>query len=197
MLTCLSSLLTRLSAAGYVCGHQLVWGEAPGSWPADWAKQAPLLLPLSAGAGSTEDGSGSSSSGSSSSDSSSSSGSSSSAFAQDDDDQQQQQDQQQHAPLPPGWTFQVKLLRPADIEGAVALRAEEAGWWPRQLSALMGALLAAAGYPGAAADEYFAQDGWSGPEGGVGRLLLLLGDPLQQVDVPWTPTTLVQDWSVM
>ena len=31
---------------------------------------------------------------------------------------------------------------------------------------------------------------------GMVLLLLLLGDPLQQVDVPWKPTTLVQDWQI-
>jgi hypothetical protein len=27
-------------------------------------------------------------------------------------------------------------------------------------------------------------------------LLLLLGDPLNQVDVPWSPTTSVQNWTL-
>jgi hypothetical protein len=40
------------------------------------------------------------------------------------------------------------------------------------------------------------KDDWTGPKGGLGaELLLALGDPLQAVDVPWTPTTLVMDWS--
>ena len=30
----------------------------------------------------------------------------------------------------------------------------------------------------------------------VDQLLLFFGDPLQLVDVPWTPTTLVQDWQL-
>lgn len=59
---------------------------------------------------------------------------------------------------------------------------------------MLGALLVAAGYAGAGADEYFTQDEWSGPTGARERLLLLLGDPLEMVDVPWHPTTLVQDW---
>lgn len=40
------------------------------------------------------------------------------------------------------------------------------------------------------------KDDWSGPSSLGGRLLLLLGDPLQNVDIPWTPTTLVQDWTI-
>ena len=30
----------------------------------------------------------------------------------------------------------------------------------------------------------------------VDQLLLFFGDPLQLVDVPWTPTTLVLDWQL-
>jgi hypothetical protein len=39
-----------------------------------------------------------------------------------------------------------------------------------------------------------SQDNWSGPTDLKQRLLLALGDPLQQVDIPWHPTTLIQDW---
>jgi hypothetical protein len=45
-------------------------------------------------------------------------------------------------------------------------------------------------------DEYFYQDYWSGPESTADKLLMMFGDPLQQVEVPWNPTTLVQNWTV-
>jgi hypothetical protein len=62
---------------------------------------------------------------------------------------------------------------------------------------MLTALLAAGGYaPPESVDEYFYQDNWQGPSSAAGKLLLLFGDPLQQVDVPWTPTTLVQDWTL-
>ncbi len=57
-------------------------------------------------------------------------------------------------------------------------------------------LLAAGGYGDAAVDSYFAQDAWSGPTDVKSRLLLALGDPLDMVEVPWHPTTLVQDWQL-
>jgi hypothetical protein len=76
----------------------------------------------------------------------------------------------------------------------VALRAEEDGFWSRHVSSMIGALLKSAGYSSVTADEYFYQDYWAGPSSAADKLLLLLGDPLQQVDVPWTPTTLVQNW---
>ncbi|KAF6256925.1 hypothetical protein COO60DRAFT_59654 [Scenedesmus sp. NREL 46B-D3] len=103
---------------------------------------------------------------------------------------------QQQEPLPPGLVFQVKLQQPADIEGCVSLRQEEDGFWSRHISSMLAALLAAGGYSAEAVDEYFYQDSWQGPSSAAGRLLLLFGDPLQQVDVPWTPTTLVQDWTL-
>jgi hypothetical protein len=61
---------------------------------------------------------------------------------------------------------------------------------------MLAALLAAGGYSAESTDEYFYQDNWQGPSSAAGKLLLLFGDPLQQVDVPWTPTTLVQDWTL-
>lgn len=92
--------------------------------------------------------------------------------------------------------FQVKLHLPADIEGCIALRAEEEGFWGPYVSAMLAHLVTGAGYADVAADEYFVQDDWSGPKNNADALLLLFGDPLQQVDIPWYPTTLVQDWSV-
>ena len=56
------------------------------------------------------------------------------------------------------------------------------------------AVLSAGGYPEAAADEFFFQDKWKGPSSWKERILLFLGDPLQQVGVPFDPTTIVQDW---
>ncbi len=63
------------------------------------------------------------------------------------------------------------------------------------MSSALSALLARGGYT-ATADEYFSQDNWSGPTSLRERLLLALGDPLQAVDIPWRPTTLVQDWAL-
>lgn len=77
----------------------------------------------------------------------------------------------------------------------MALRSEEDGFWSRHVSSLIAALLESSGYT-PVVDEYFYQDYWSGPQSTAGKLLLLFGDPLQQVDVPWNPTTLVQNWSV-
>ena len=85
---------------------------------------------------------------------------------------------------------------PADIEASVALRAEEDGFWSRSLSSMMMQLMKEAGYQSVGVDEYFYQDYWSGPQSLQDKVLLLLGDPLQQVDVPWKPTTLVQDWQI-
>ena len=90
---------------------------------------------------------------------------------------------------------QIKLLQPADIEGSVALRSEEDGDM-RVTSSLLAALLEAGGYVGVVCDEFWSQDSWSGPQSAGGKLLMLLGDPLQAVDIPWQPTTLVQNWTL-
>ena len=102
-----------------------------------------------------------------------------------------------YAPLAPALCLpiQLKLQQPVDIEGAVALRSEEDGFWSRHVSSLVAAMLHAAGYQ-PVVDEYFYQDYWSGPQSPADKLLLLFGDPLQQVEVPWNPTTLVQNWSL-
>jgi hypothetical protein len=91
--------------------------------------------------------------------------------------------------------MQLKLQQPADIEGAVALRSEDDSFWSRHASSLISALLHAGGYS-PVVDEYFYQDSWSGPQSTADKLLLLFGDPLQQVEVPWYPTTLVQNWTL-
>lgn len=52
-------------------------------------------------------------------------------------------------------------------------------------------LLELAGYGSSTVDEYFYQDEWQGPSKLSDRILLFLGDPLEQVDVPFTPTTLI------
>ncbi|KAK9866449.1 hypothetical protein WJX84_012457 [Apatococcus fuscideae] len=91
-------------------------------------------------------------------------------------------------------TFQVRLEQPADLSASVSLREEEKGFWSRNASSMLQAVLAAAGYPAAAADEFFFQNKWQGPSSLKERILLFLGDPLQQVGVPFNPTTLVQDW---
>ena len=64
------------------------------------------------------------------------------------------------------------------------------------MSSALKTLLAHGGYQATTADEYFSQDNWSGPTSLRERLLLALGDPLQAVDIPWRPTTLVQDWTL-
>lgn len=48
----------------------------------------------------------------------------------------------------------------------------------------------------ATVDEYFFQDTWEGPTSLSGRLLLLFGDPLERVEVPFNPSTLVQNWEL-
>lgn len=57
-------------------------------------------------------------------------------------------------------------------------------------------LLQLAGYSTSVVDEYFYQDEWQGPSRLSDRILLFLGDPLEQVDVPFTPTTLVQNYTL-
>jgi hypothetical protein len=88
--------------------------------------------------------------------------------------------------------FQVRLVAPADIEGGVALRAEEDGFWAALVPSALAALLRAAGRP-AAVDETYFQDAWQSPPALRDRLLLALGDPFFEVEVPFTPDTLVLD----
>lgn len=90
--------------------------------------------------------------------------------------------------------FQVTLRGPADIQGSVSLRGEEDGWWGRAESSLLAAVLAAGGHPDATTDEFFFQDQWQGPKALADKALLFFGDPLQTVEVPWVPTSLIQDW---
>ena len=37
-------LLDRLEAQGYMCRYQVVWGEAPGTWPQDWMIREPRVV---------------------------------------------------------------------------------------------------------------------------------------------------------
>eukprot|EP00798_Chlamydomonas_sp_ICE-L_P001943 gene1943-33354_t len=92
--------------------------------------------------------------------------------------------------------FQVKAQQPADIGGSVALRSEEDGFWSRSLPTMSSALMTAAGYPDVIVDDYFYQDEWEGPTGLFDKFLLLIGDPLEMVDIPFTPSTLVQNFIV-
>lgn len=48
----------------------------------------------------------------------------------------------------------------------------------------------------ASVDEYFFQDQWEGPTTLSDKLLLLIGDPLERVEVPFYPSTLVQNWEL-
>ncbi|KAG2499349.1 hypothetical protein HYH03_002924 [Edaphochlamys debaryana] len=48
----------------------------------------------------------------------------------------------------------------------------------------------------ALSDEFVYQDAWEGPKGWGSQLLLLLGDPLEQVGVDFAPSSLVQNWTL-
>ncbi|MEW5305544.1 MAG: hypothetical protein WDW36_008078 [Sanguina aurantia] len=99
-------------------------------------------------------------------------------------------------PAQPGMVFQLRLHQPADLAGSVAIRSEDEGFWPRAVSSMLKHLLADAGYTAATVDEYFFQDIWEGPTSLSDRLLLLFGDPLERVEVPFNPSTLVQNWEL-
>lgn len=43
LVTCMQQLLQQLKSDGYICAYQLVWGTAPGTWPADWATQPDVV----------------------------------------------------------------------------------------------------------------------------------------------------------
>lgn len=90
--------------------------------------------------------------------------------------------------------FQITLRAPADILGSVSLRGEEDGWFGHAASAALAAVLRAGGWPHSLPDEFFFQDEWQGPQSIRDWLLLQFGDPLQNVEVPWEPTSLIQDW---
>uniref|UniRef100_A0A383VZF7 Uncharacterized protein n=1 Tax=Tetradesmus obliquus TaxID=3088 RepID=A0A383VZF7_TETOB len=119
------------------------------------------------------------------------------------EDLQQQQQQQ----LPPGLQFQQlvgleDLQQQQPLPPGLRFQQVDVPWTPTTLvqdwtlAAMTTALLAAGGYTPESVDKYCYQDSWQGPSSAAGKLLLVFGDPLQQVDVPWTPTTLVQDWTL-
>lgn len=92
--------------------------------------------------------------------------------------------------------MQVRLRLPADIEGSVSLRSEQDGFWSRSISSMLMQLFVAAGY-GASVDELFIQDQWGGPKSLKDKVLLFFGDPLlMEVEVPWIPQSLVQNWTL-
>lgn len=112
-------------------------------------------------------------------------------------------------PDAPGWTargessvvgspdeplrrLQIRLAAPADIEGGIALRAEENGWRLRLVAEAVTHLAKQFGFA-ATADETFFQDAWTGPPALGDKLLLALGDPFFSVQVPFVPDTLVLD----
>jgi len=88
--------------------------------------------------------------------------------------------------------FQLRLEQPADLEGGVALRAEEDGWWAALVPSALGALLRVARRP-AVLDETYFQDRWQSPPALRDRVLLALGDPFFQVEVPFVPDVLICD----
>ena len=91
--------------------------------------------------------------------------------------------------------LQVRLRQPADIEGNVSLRSEQNGFWSRSVSNMLRRLIVAAGYS-ATVDEVFIQDTWAPPSGLKERILLFFGDPMMEVEVPWKPESLIQNWTV-
>eukprot|EP00892_Ulva_mutabilis_P005388 jgi/Ulvmu1/3220/UM015_0261.1 len=92
-------------------------------------------------------------------------------------------------------SFQVRLRQPADIEGSVSLRSEENGFWSRSVSSILQSLLKDAGYS-SSVDEVFFQDEWQPPKSLKDRIVLFFGDPLMQVEVPWEPQSLIQNYTV-
>jgi hypothetical protein len=88
--------------------------------------------------------------------------------------------------------FQLRVEQPADLEGGVALRAEEDGFWAALVPAALGALLRSANRP-AEIDEVYFQDAWQGPAALSDRVLLALGDPFFTVEVPFVPDVLICD----
>ncbi|GAX78310.1 hypothetical protein CEUSTIGMA_g5752.t1 [Chlamydomonas eustigma] len=169
LISVVQQLLERLQSQGYMCGYQIVWGEVPGTWPEDWMKSQPRVVV----AEQLMDGNASELD-----EAGNGAGSASKRVGS-------------------MMTMQIKLHMPADIEGGVALRAEEDGFWPRAVSSMLFTIFELTGYGSSQVDEYFYQDYWSGPAKMSDKLLLMLGDPFEQVDIPWVPTTLVQDWVIM
>ena len=102
VLNAVAAFLERLKAVGYVCAWQLVWGEQPGGWPADWYASQPGVVGESIGGGGGGSGSGSEGVGGGGNGGANGGGGASSV------------------------AFQVKLLQPADIRASVALRSEGA-----------------------------------------------------------------------
>ena len=88
-----------------------------------------------------------------------------------------------------GGIFQVRALRPADLDVTVTMRAEEDGrFWPRFVPCTIDALLRAAGARDVSTTEFFFQDAWQSPPSVTDKILLSLGDPLFQVrlgDADW------------
>ena len=189
--------LELLLASGYICRYQVVLGSHPGSWPQDWMLSQPVLLE---------------------------------AYMDAEVAGPQQADPSAPglpvvgplaAPAEEDFLFQVKLHRPADILGSVALRSEEGSSWPGTVSSCLLLLLGRQGYSAAGedapeavvqgqtrdasglleraagsaeCDEFFYQDAWQGPTSLADRVLLFFGDPLEKVGVDFVPTTLVQNW---
>lgn len=230
VLRAVSPFLDALQRGGYLCAWQLVLGEQPGSWPADWMLSEPQVVDSDLGQTPLEVNP----------QPSTSTASSFSTSARSTPNSPQEAAGADGFAAEGSYTypypFQLKLHRPADIGASVALRSEEGAAWPHTVSLCLEQLLRreaarqgqgrlqeggaggtssglGAGYgigaeeSGSGAqgaqedgtvvvevDEYFYQDVWQGPRGLGSQLLLLLGDPLEQVGVDFVPTSLVQDW---
>jgi hypothetical protein len=197
-------VLDALQAGGYCCGYQITWGSWQGGWPQDWMQRPKLEGELPPGTSQRLLGQAGAAPAPAAAEALQGAGAAGRGAAEGG------------SPAAPV-QFQVKVHLPADIEASVALLQEEEGFWGRSCSALLGAVFEAGGWGaasvagagsgpaaagggggggGAAVDEFFYQDAWSGPSALGDRLLLLLGDPLQQVEVPFTPQTLVQNWQL-
>ncbi|GLC35826.1 hypothetical protein PLESTB_000498300 [Pleodorina starrii] len=199
--------LELLRAGGYICRYQLVLGSHPGTWPQDWMVSQPTVL-TRADADVEEDGEGDGAAGV---DSSAGSGSRAGAgeflF-------------QLKLHRPADILSSVALRSeeggawPRTVSRCLLMLLERRGYRaagptpPTAAAAAEGQLPFEEGPGGgggdgkgqseaeaeAEVDEFFYQDVWEGPKSLSDRLLLLLGDPLEQVGVDFVPTTLVQNW---
>lgn len=72
---------------------------------------------------------------------------------------------------------------------------DEGAIWPRFVTCIVKAITDASGRPAMSATEFFFQDSFQPPQGLRDRMLLAIGDPLGIVGVPWTPTSLIIDFT--
>lgn len=98
--------------------------------------------------------------------------------------------------LTPGDELQVRLLLPADLDGSISHQQEQ-GFYPAIVPVALRLILQIGFNPEAKwTDLYFFQDAYRPPSSLKDKLLLAFGDPLQTVEIPWIPTSLVVDFTV-